>query len=113
MSDHRYAERTGELRGGVPQPPDYELLVAPNPGVATWATPAAEQSGAGQAGLHYGGAWDQPGTTGSAGFAGTTAAGEQAAVCVVQPNRVSSTWPCCHEYPQVGLRDTVAGRTPS
>ncbi|GAB4818135.1 hypothetical protein N2152v2_005181 [Parachlorella kessleri] len=75
MSDHRYAERTGELKGGVPQPPDYELLVAPNPGVATWETPAAAQTGAGQAGLHYGGAWDQPGTTGSAGFAGTTAAG--------------------------------------
>jgi hypothetical protein len=75
MADQRYAERTGELKDGVPQPPKQEHLVAPNPGVATWASPAAEQAGLGPAALHYGGSWDQPGSTGSAGFAGTTAAG--------------------------------------
>ena len=76
MADQRYAERTGELQGGRPQPPERELLVPPNPGNASWASPAAERTGAAAAGLRYGAPFDQPGSTGSAGFAGVTAAGK-------------------------------------
>lgn len=82
MADQRYAERTGELRDGAPQPPEKEFVVAPNPGVATWASPAAGQPGLGPEARHYGGAWDQPGSTGSAGFADTTTAGEATHTCV-------------------------------
>lgn len=53
--------------------------MAPNPGAALWASSAAGAARAGPQGMHYGGAWDQPGSTGSAGFAGTTAAGAPSA----------------------------------